>query len=153
MKTRLVFIFVISFCLSGCDNSPYVHTFGETSAERVAVMTDIIKKRTSLPGSILDAECIEEQYGDGRFGPSDFAFFAKLVVEKADFATWKSSAGKRISNWDYKSPKKASLSWWSTKEQADQLEMYSPKPMFRRSNGWVGFAADGQTIYILTFTM
>ena len=44
MKTRLVFIFVISFCLSGCDNSPYVYTFGETSAERVAVMTDIIKK-------------------------------------------------------------------------------------------------------------
>ena len=153
MKTQWVFILAISFCLSGCDNSPYVHTFGETSAERVAVMTDIIKKRTSLPGSILDAECIEEQYGDGRFGPSDFAFFAKLVVEKADFATWKSSVGKRISNWDYKSPKKASLSWWSTKEQTNQLEMYSPKPMFGRSNGWVGFAADGQTIYILTFTM
>ena len=153
MKTRLVFIFVISFCLSGCDNSPYVHTFGETSAERVAVMSDIIKKRTSLPGSILDAECIEEEYGDRRFGPSDFAFFAKLVVEKADFAAWKSSAGKRISNWDYKSPKKANLSWWSTKEQTDQLEMYSPKPMFGRSNGWVGFAADSQTIYILTFTM
>ncbi|HAR00502.1 MAG TPA: hypothetical protein DCR61_14250, partial [Verrucomicrobiales bacterium] len=70
MKTQWVFILAISIWLTGCDNSPYVHTFGETSAERVAVMTDIIKKRISLPGSILDAECIEEQYGDGRFGPS-----------------------------------------------------------------------------------
>ena len=48
MKTQWVFILAISIWLTGCDNSPYVHTFGETSAERVAVMTDIIKKRISL---------------------------------------------------------------------------------------------------------
>ena len=148
MKTRLVFILAISIWLSGCDNSPYVHTFGETSAERVAVMTDIIKKRISLPGSILDAECIEEKYG-GLLGPSEYNFFAKLVVEKTALASWKSSAGEKISSWDYFTPKNG-LSWWLTREQADQLEMYSPKPMFGRRFGWVGFAADGQTIYILT---
>jgi len=115
-------------------------------------MTEILENRISLPSSILEAECIEEQEGDGRIGPSDFTFFAKIVVEKADFASWKSAAGQGISKWDYRSPK-TSLPWWPTKGLADKLDMYAPKPFFGRSNGWVGFAADGQTIYVLTFTM
>ena len=152
MRTRLAFLLAIAIIFSGCGTQSSVHTFGKTAEERIATMTDLLKKRISLPGPILDAECFEEQQGDGQLGPSDFTFFARIVVEKDDFAAWKTVAGEKNSNWDYRSPK-ANTSWWPTKEQADKLKMYLPKPMFGRNNGWVGFADDGKTIYILTFTM
>ena len=152
MRTRLAFILAIAIVLSGCGTQSSVHTYGKTAEERIATMTNLLKKRISLPGPILDAECFEEQQGDGQLGPSDFTFFAKIVVEKADSAAWKTVAGEKISNWYYRSPK-TNTSWWPKKEHADKLEMYLPKPMFGRNNGWVGFADDGQTIYILTFTM
>ncbi|MCP4192499.1 MAG: hypothetical protein GY768_17935 [Planctomycetaceae bacterium] len=152
MKTLPILVLATIITMLGCEIQYSEHTFGDTSKERVTAMTDLIKKRISPPGPILDAECIEEQTGDGRVGPSDFYFFAKIVVEKSDFASWKSVAGKRLSSWDYRSPR-TELSWWPTQTEADDLEMYSSKPMFGRSNGWVGFAADGQTIYVLTYTM
>ena len=152
MKPLPIFVMVAAITMVGCGSKQSVRTFGETSEERVTVITDLLKKRISPPGPILDADCIEEQNGDGRIGPSDFFFFAKIVVEKEDCAAWKSVAGKRLSSWDYLSPRR-NRSWWPAKSEADKLEMYSPKPMFGRSNGWVGFAADGQTVYVLTFTI
>jgi hypothetical protein len=152
MKTRLTFLLAIAIIFSGCGTQSSVHTYGKTAEERIAAMTDLLKKRISLPGPILDAECFEEQKGDGQLGPSDFTFFARIIVEKADFAAWKKVAGERHSGWYYRSPT-TNTPWWPKLEQADKLEMYLPKPMFGRSNGWVGFADDGQTIYILTFTM
>lgn len=144
--------FALFVTITGCDSYSPSSTSDAHRSKRVFSIAELLKKRVSIPGEILDASYIEEQKGNGRIGPSDFFFFAKLTVARKDFNTWKSIAGKEINHWDYLAPI-ATLTWWPTKAEANELEMYSPEIFFGRSNGWIGFSDDGQSIYALTFTM
>lgn len=142
----LVLPITVAFLMSSCGQNVSV----PTAAERVIQMTNLLERKMPLPGPILEAEYLEEQVGNGFLAPSDFYFFAKLIVSKDDFGLWKSVTGEKIAKWDYLTPK-ADLPWWPTKSEAEKLLKFSPKQMFGRSHGWVGFSSDNKTIYVLTF--
>jgi hypothetical protein len=125
-----------------------------SKAERVAEVTRIIARTSPLPGPILDAHFVEEQTGDGRLGPSDFASFCALTVAPGDLAAWRAALQPiEAQNTPPKlvDPKQAQP-WWVTQTDFGTLQFYSPKSLTGRHNGWVGIAPDGR-IFVYSFTM
>lgn len=92
-----------------------------------------------LPSALLDAHFLEEQTGDGRLGPSDFAAFYALTVAPADLPAWRAALPQP-------------QPWWVGEDALDSLEFYSPKLLTGSSNGWVGLAPDGR-IFVYVFTL
>jgi hypothetical protein len=127
---------------------------GGTQAERIAAVSNLISKLAPLPSPLLDAHFVEQQTGDGRLGPSDFAAFYALTVAPADLAVWRSALptieGQNTPP-KYVSPK-LQTSWWLTNDDFLRLTFYSPKSLTGRSDGWVGIAPDGK-IFVYAFTM
>ena len=74
---------VIVGCGCSRSSSPKftARTLGETPESRINAVVSIVEKHATLPGVIRSVEGVQEQIGDGRLGPSDFSFFAKIVVE------------------------------------------------------------------------
>lgn len=149
-------LIVTTLGTAGCARSsgPKITTraLGSTPEDRVATVVKIIERHSALPGSIRSVEGLEEQVGDGRLGPSDFRFFAKIVVEKRDLSSWKSAAGAKLSSATYRAPQ-ASTSWWLPESELKDLTLYSPRTLFGRNHGWIGFSSDNETLYVMTFTM
>jgi len=130
------------------------HELLGTQAERIAAVTKMITRNSPLPSSLIDANFIEEQTGDGKLGPSDLASFCALNVAPADFPAWKAAqAPLEAKNMPakYVAPKKTQ-SWWLPAGDFAGLEFYSPKSLTGRYNGWVGIAPDGR-IFLYSFTM
>ena len=125
-----------------------------TQAERVAAVSKLITRHSPLPSPLVDAHLVEEQTGDGRLGPSDFASFCALSVGHADLASWHAAlAPLEALNAlpKYVAPKQP-LPWWLTHDDFLRVVLYSPKSLTGRVNGWVGVAPDGK-IYVYSFTM
>lgn len=125
-----------------------------TKAERVAEVSKLISRTAPLPSPILDAHFVEEQTGDGRIGPSDFASFCAITVAPEDLAAWRSALQPlEAQNTPPKlvDPKQAQP-WWVTPSDFSTLEFHSPKSLTGRSNGWVGIAPDGR-IFVYSFTL
>lgn len=131
-----------------------VRTLEGTQAERVAVVRRLLARHTALPSPILNAQFLEEQTGDGRLGPSDFAAFYALTVAPGDVAAWRAilpapeAGAPQI---QYAAPKQA-RPWWVSPQDFARLEFYGPKPLTGSVNGWVGIAPDGR-IFIYSFTL
>lgn len=131
-----------------------VHTMDGTQAERVAAVSRLLARHTALPSLILDAHLLEEQTGDGRLGPSDFAAFYALNVAPGDVAAWRAvlpAAEAGAPQIQYAAPKQA-RPWWVSPQDFTRLEFYGPKSLTGRVNGWVGIAPDGR-IFIYAFTL
>lgn len=129
-------------------------TIDGTRAERIVAVTKQLGRNTKLPAPLLDAHFVEEQTGDGRLGPSDFAAFYALTVAPADLAAWRAAlpvSKTTKQNIQYAAPKKAQP-WWVAPEDFRALEFYGPKSLTGRVNGWVGISPDGR-IFIYAFTM
>ena len=125
-----------------------------SKAERVAAVTKIISRTAPPPSPILDAHFVEEKFGDGIFGPSDFRSFCALTVAPDDLAAWRSALKpieQRIRPTKLDVPKQAQP-WWVSPNDFRTLEFYSPKSLTGRYNGWVGIAPDGR-IFVYSFTM
>jgi hypothetical protein len=130
------------------------HEITGTQSERIAAMSQLVSKLTPLPSPLLDAYFVEQQIGDGQYGPSDFTAFYALTVAPADLGAWRSALPKiQTSNMlpKYVVPKQQSP-WWLTRDEFFKLTFYSPKSLTGRSNGWVGIAPNGK-IFVYTFTM
>ena len=156
MRSLRILTMITAVVAFGCSRSTgpklTVHALADTPEDRVGVMVKMIERHAPLPGPIRSVEALEEQIGDGGLGPSDFRFFAKIVVQKEDVASWKSAAGPELSSGTYEAPQSAPL-WWLAEGDFDGVTLHSPKTLFGRSNGWIGFSPDEQTIYVMTFTM
>jgi hypothetical protein len=137
-------------CGSGVQTTTH-HIAGGPEA-RVAAVEQIIKKSGNLPGAIRQAELVEEQQGDGRLGPSDFKTFLRIEIDPGDAGKWKAALQPAEANKDFASPLEP-VEWWLEEKEFAILELYEPKALFGRYNGWVGFSPDGKTVYVFTFTM
>jgi hypothetical protein len=141
-------------CLLSQASGSVIHEITGTQVERVAAVSALISKRAPLPTPILDAHFVEEQTGDGHFGPSDFAGFYALTVALADLAAWRS--GMATIEPENTPPKyvrpRQSGPWWLSHDDFLSLAFYSPKSLTGRSNGWVGIAPDGR-IFVYAFTL
>ena len=125
-----------------------------TQAERVAAVSKLITRHSPLPSPLLDAHFVEQQTGDGRLGPSDFAAFYAITVAPADLAAWRAALAAleaQNSPPEYVAPKQP-LPWWLTHDDFLRLMFYSPKSLTGRINGWIGIAPDGK-IFVYSFTM
>jgi hypothetical protein len=121
---------------------------------RVANITTQLSRGGKLPGLLLDANFLEEKIGDGVLGPSDFFAFYALTVPVADIPAWQAAlATSPVVNGPakYAAPK-SSVSWWLSEEEFGKLELFGPKPLTDRFNGWLAISPDGR-IYIYSFTM
>lgn len=162
MKT---FALLLVFTMAACSPKPpeSSRTIEGTTAERVAVISTCRSKTAPLPSPLLDAHFIEEQAGNGRFGPSDFKAFYALTVAPANLPAWKAALSEP-ETWNHFAndvdirravPKKAQP-WWVSGADLSALAFYSPQSLTGRLtgrlNGWVGVAPDGR-IFVFSFTM
>lgn len=148
---------LLLFSMAACDPKPPAESFQKidgTTAERVTAVAKLLSKTAPLPSTLLDAHFIEQQTGDGRLGPSDFAAFYAFSVAPADLAAWR-AALQPIESQNrppqFAAPKQAQ-SWWATQDDFRNLDFYSPNSLTGRHNGWVGIAPDGR-IFVYAFTM
>ena len=156
MKNVLFYFPLLSLlCVSlGCDPGSQTksHAVPGGPAARIAAVQRIIQRSGQLPGTIQQAEIVEEQRGDGVLGPSDFTTFIRIEVNAADIGKWKAALQRAREKKDFVTPHDP-VKWWLSKEDFDKLELYEPKSLFGRTNGWVGFSSDQKTIYVVTYTM
>ena len=158
MKTMIKALALLLLCLvAACSPTrpaKSTHTIEGTQAERVAAVAKQLGRNAKLPGQLLDAHFLEEQTGDGRLGPSDFAAFYAITVAPADLPAWHAAlAAIPVVNasGSYAAPKKVQP-WWASEADFKELQLYGPKSLTGRFNGWVGLAPDGR-IFIYAFTM
>lgn len=153
----LLLLFTMAACSAKPPESSYI--MNGTTPERVASISKLLSKTAPLPSSLLNAHFLEEQTGDGRVGPSDYAAFYALTVDPANLPAWRARLSKSRT-WNHFSndedikraaPKKAQP-WWVSEEDIGALEFYSPDSLTGRANGWVGIAPDGR-IFVYAFSM
>jgi len=119
--------------------------------QRIARVTAIIAKRVPPPSLLLEAQFVEEQYGDGVLGPSDFKSFAVWEIAPADVEKWTALMTPLSPAPDYAEPKKAHH-WWIDRADFSSLRFYRPEALTQRDLGWIGVDPAGK-IYLHTFTM
>ncbi len=148
-------LLVGSMTACGPDSSKAsLYPSGATQAERVSAVAKNLSRGITLPSALLDAQFVEQQTGDGRLGPSEFAAFYALTVAPADLPRWHAALAAIPvvnSSGNYAAPKTAQP-WWVSAADFQTLKLYGPKSLTGRYNGWVGLAPDGR-IFIYSFTM
>lgn len=155
---KKLFRLIVSVLIVACTTKRPAETSREitgTQSERINAASQIITRHATLPTALTDAYFLEEQVGDGALGPSDFSSFYALTVAPANLSAWRSAlAPLEAQNAPirYAAPKK-STSWWLPASEIHSLELYSPKLLTGRINGWVGIQPQTGRIFIYAFTM
>lgn len=156
-----MFRFVIIVCLfafTACNKSSssppksLVHEITGSSPERVAGVSAILTKHKAPPTIILDSHFVEEQIGDGAFGPSDFQTFYFIEVAPQDISQWIQILTPLGATPEYNAPAQL-RDWWVSRDSFASLQFYKPDILTGRVNGWVGVSQQTGRIYIFTFTM
>ncbi|HVR99413.1 MAG TPA: hypothetical protein VMW27_22515 [Thermoanaerobaculia bacterium] len=123
-----------------------------STAERVAGVSAIISKHRAPPTPLLDAHFLEEQMGDGVFGPSDYREFYVVEVAPQDLTQWTRLLAPLAETPEYTAPDQP-LDWWMTRDDFASLQFYEPGTLTGRIHGWIGVSQQTGRIYIFAFTM
>lgn len=97
--------------------------------------------REQLMQSVVDANVIVEQFGDGNMGPSDFRHFGKIRVLPPDVARW-TTPPTRIESAPAFAGAPVPVSWWLTEKAFQRLTFYESRPIFGQ-DGWIGASPEG----------
>jgi hypothetical protein len=140
--------------LGGCFYETCKVSSGEADpAGRIETITQSIARNAVVPSRILEANSVEHKIGDGRLGPSDFFFHARLKVAMDDLPKWTSGLKEPYNNSTLYSAPPNSVEWWITEKDFKNFKLYETKKYFGRFNGWMGFDESTGYIYVHTFTM
>ena len=140
--------------LVGCHDETRRVSSGEADpAGGIETITQSIARNAELPSRILEADFVEHKIGDGRLGPSDFFFHARLKVTRDDLPKWIGGLREPYNNSTLYSAPPQNVEWWLTEEDFKNLKLYETKKYFGRFNGWMGFDESTGYIYVHTFTM
>lgn len=145
-------LLVLSACSRSNAPKTSLHEFTGSSAERVAAVSAIITKHKAPPTAILDAQFLEEQTGDGHFGPSDFETFYFIEVAPLNVAQWTDVLTPLGGTPEYDAPDQL-RDWWIARDTFASLRFYKPDTLTGRVHGWIGVSQQTGRIYIYTFTM
>lgn len=141
--------------IAGCDGKgtfPNPATeIGGDSAARVSAVTTILAKQQAPPTTIVDAHFLEEETGDGQFGPSDYHDFTHIKVAPQDVSKWTKTLATLSPKPIYSAPKNP-RAWWLKPQNFGALRFYEPVSLTGDDNGWVGVSTTGD-IYIYTSTL
>jgi hypothetical protein len=128
-----------------------VYEAGGSKQQRIQEITALIEKHQTLPTAITDSYFLEEQIGDGEFGPSDYRDFYAVEVVPQAIDRWKQDLTPLQEVPDYVAPLQPQ-NWWIDREAFPSLQFYQPDPLTGRSTGWIGISPQTGKIYIFTFT-
>ena len=121
--------------------------------ERIAVLKKIMG--VEAPTQIVDVQYIQYQIGDNFLGPTDYQFYAKIVVEQRNISKWRRELQPKIPPTEFPAPP-SEISWWLSGQKKENFEFYSPQ-LFGVYGGGYGFAAislkNEGIIYVFTYTM
>jgi hypothetical protein len=151
-------ILVVLISVAGCTAKRPAESSREvtgTQSERIAAVSAFIAKHTTLPTVLADASFLEEQVGDGSLGPPDFSAFYVLSVAPSDIPVWRAALSPlepQNTPARYAAPKKGAP-WWLQASEFGSLELYSPKLLTGRGNGWIGIHPQTGKIFVYAFTM
>ncbi|MEE3718090.1 hypothetical protein V2H45_15225 [Tumidithrix elongata RA019] len=149
-------IIVCAIALTACSpvSAPKTTTreITGTATQRVSDVSAILTKHKAPPSAILDAHFVEEQIGDGNFGPSDFRAFYILEVAPQDIPKWMQILTPLTNKPEYNALTE-SKNWWIARDVFPSLEFYKPEALTGRMHGWIGISRQTGRIYIFTFTM
>ncbi|MBE9061067.1 hypothetical protein [cf. Phormidesmis sp. LEGE 11477] len=120
--------------------------------ERTASVSAILNENVAPPTAILDANFLQQQLGDGEFGPSDYQTFYFVEVASQDIAQWIQLLTPLTPSPNYIAPAQP-IDWWITRDDFTTLQFYEPSALFGETHGWVGVSAQTGRLYIFTFTM
>jgi hypothetical protein len=151
------FATIICLCaLTACSKSSApknsVYEVTGSSIERVARVSAIITKHKAAPTAIVDARFLEEQTGDGIFGPSDFRAFYFVQVAPQELSKWTEILTPLGAAAEYTAPSQP-CDWWIAHDTFASLQFYKPDILTGRVHGWIGVSQQTGRIYIFTFTM
>ena len=119
--------------------------------QRIAAVVKLLSKKTQPPGTILDANFLEEKTGDGELGPSDYSDYFALTVPVDSISKWKTLLKPLPQKPNYTKPT-SPITWWISAEDFTSLEFYQHSPLFNRGFGWVGISTNSNKVYIHTET-
>ncbi len=153
--TSIAFACLLALTACRPSNSPKnsIHEITGTSTERIAGVSAILAKHTTLPTPVIDAHFIEEQIGDGSFGPSDFRRFYALEVSPQDLSQWTRLLTPLSKATPYVTPPSSAGTWWVSSSAFASLQFYKTDGLTATTNGWIGVSPQTGHIYIFTFTM
>ena len=147
---RLAILIVLA-TFGGCSGPQnQTHEVMGTISERVAGVTRVIESNAQLPSKILDARLIEQQFGDGQLGPSDFRSFVWIKVPADQVVKWRSALKTPPEDTPVYDLPPSNADWWIDINLFAKLTKYDSHSLFSR-NGWVVIQDDGN-IFALTYT-
>jgi hypothetical protein len=148
----IVCLFALTACRESSAPKSSVYEVTGSRTERVAGASAIITKDKAPPTAILDAHFIEEQIGDGFFGPSDFREWYFVEVAPQDVSQWTQILTPLGETAEYDAPAQP-RDWWITRDTFASLQFYKPNILTGRIHGWIGVSQQTGRIYISSFTM
>ena len=148
----LAALFALLSCSKPSDPATGNLEIEGTTGQRVSQVSALLAKHHALPSPLQEARFLEEQTGDGKLGPSDFASFYALQIAPEDREKWTAILEPLRGPPPYVAPRQA-CDWWVPREDFARLKFFNPKPLCGTENGWIGVSASEGRIFIHTFTM
>ena len=151
----LAFVSILVYV--GYNRGPAESTFelvGTDTAQAARIEAILTKEVGTLPSAIDGSNFLEEKFGDGVLGPSDYTLFCAFTVAPDQIDDWVARFVD-LEPWNspakYAAPKK-SRTWWLSQSQFTQLKFYSPKWLTGRISGWVGVDNSTGEIFVYANT-
>jgi hypothetical protein len=124
-----------------------------TSSQRIASVTRQLTDTRPLPSTVLDANYLDEQTGDGVFGPSDHVSFAMVQIAPQNLNRWTTDLRPLPVPPAYAAPSQ-NRSWWPTRQAFPRLAFFQPAPpLAETTHGWIAVSRDSGCIYAFSFSM
>lgn len=101
--------------------------------------------------TLLDAQHVEQQYGDNGLGPADYQGFYYLQIPNAQLGGWIVTLRPIAQAPSYVAPE-PSQTWWPSPAVFSRLKFYEVDALSHRVSGWVGVDAKTGKIYVFDFT-
>jgi hypothetical protein len=152
---------MLAVLASGCaaeESRPATVTTREVTgsvAERIAAVSRMLSPLPPIAMTMLDANAIVVQRGDGVLGPSDFTSYYAITVSATDLPAWSAALGVSAlpdSAPAYVAPDTA-VSWWVTKSDFAELVFHFSSRVVAADRGWVAVDRKRNRILVYSFTM
>ena len=145
----------IAAAASACRKSgsaPAAHRVAEIEGsrpDRIHALSRLMTAgaRERLIATVLDASILEEQFGDGEMGPSDFRHLGFVKVLPPDIARWATAPGRLAESPGWVEPP-MEVSWWISKADFQDLRFFESRMVFGQ-NGWIAVSPKGLLYFLI----
>ena len=101
---------LFTLLIAGCQNESNQVSSGQ---EAVEAIERTITRSSELPSKILKAKFVEYKDGDGRLGPAEYSFYARLKAAPNDMPKWAEGLSGPLNNTvSYSEPLEKMLVKW-----------------------------------------